>query len=114
VESAICDTQLEAGSRRVVVLIDLDKQDSRINEVKEKIPLEYADRIFVIGWSGKIENLKAFLNCSGKGFERLGEKLARDCLAGCCGAWESEYFSQFRDAYPEKQWIQSLVGLLKS
>ncbi|MDR2019270.1 MAG: hypothetical protein LBQ14_00715 [Treponema sp.] len=117
VESAIRDTQLGTGLRRVVVLIDLDKQNCRINEIRKKIPPQYADKIFVIGWSGKIENLKSALACSGKGFEKLGEKLAQDCLAGCRGAWESEYFSQFRDAYyecSEKQQIQNLIDLLKN
>jgi hypothetical protein len=117
VESAMRDIRLEIGFRRVVILIDLDKQNSRIDEVKEMIPPKYVDKIFVIGWSGKIENLKSSLACSGKGFEKLGEKLAQDCLAGCRGAWESEYFSQFRGAYhgySEKQQIQSLIDLLKN
>ena len=57
VDRATQDGQLDKGERRAVVLIDLDKAATRVADIRKAIPPALQDRIFIVGWTGKIEQM---------------------------------------------------------
>ncbi len=62
--------------RILVLVIDFDGEfPERLRLVKEKIPPELTDRVFVLGSSGKPEDLRVRLGT----YETIGSGLARDC-----------------------------------
>jgi hypothetical protein len=73
--------------RSLVLLIDLDGQEERIQHVKGKIPNDVADRVFVIGSLIEPENLKADLGTP----ETIGRALAEDCRQGTNKTWSHRH-----------------------
>ena len=102
VQSAVDDNQLNTSKgahRRIVILVDFDGAN-RLQDIKDTIAREvpfYADKFYVVGWSGKIEELKVRFDCAGKGFEKLAGKLVEDCQSGCHGIWNENEFNQMRE-----------------
>ena len=80
--------------RRVVLLIDLDNKTNRINQIKSKAEFEnFNDRIFIIGCSAEVENLRRiFGNTRYGNLEDIGKKLASDC-----SLWDDPLLKQCRD-----------------
>jgi hypothetical protein len=62
--------------RYMVLLIDFDGDEGRIDEAKRRIPERLMDRVFILGAMTEPEDLKR----AGLGhYETIGEALAQDC-----------------------------------
>jgi len=71
-------------NRHLVLLIDFDdKSGRRFPEVKEKIPEDLTERVFVLGAKTTPEDLKAAIGS----FETIGRKLADDCRDNTRETW---------------------------
>lgn len=66
----------EYKERRIVLLIDFDEQNGRLDLIKEQVPLEIQDRVFILGVFSEPEALKREV---GKNLEEIGKALADDC-----------------------------------
>ncbi len=62
--------------RRIVLIIDFDKNENRFSYVDSHIPEDLKERVFVLGVQSNPEKLK---RDSGKSFEEIGKALAQDC-----------------------------------
>lgn len=71
-------------NRYLVLLIDLDKQHDRLDVVKAEIPIELADRVFVLGARPEPEDLKKAKLGS---YETIGANLAKDCREETDSTW---------------------------
>jgi hypothetical protein len=63
------------GSRFMVLLIDFDSREDRLNEVRAAIPDHLRERVFVLGAWGQPEELRQNLGS----YETIGLELAKDC-----------------------------------
>ncbi len=63
--------------RRMVLLIDFDEDSQRLRGVREKIPEDLSDRVFVLGVLSEPERLRTDVEMS---FEEIGKALADDCV----------------------------------
>ena len=59
----------------IILLIDFDKDASRVEYAKSRIPPNLADRVFIFGTLSKPEDLKQHFGS----FDDIGAALARDC-----------------------------------
>jgi hypothetical protein len=73
--------------RRFLLLIDFDKKERRIDDIKKKISDDVKDRVFVLGSLSNPEELKKSL---GKSFESIGESLAANCSDNTDGLWSHD------------------------
>ena len=72
----------------VVMFIDFDGQGKdRLANFLQAIPDDLKGRAFVVGSSNNPEALKAAINLS---LERIGWRLAEDCVLGDIGLWDHE------------------------
>ncbi|MEX0271281.1 hypothetical protein AB3R30_19255 [Leptolyngbyaceae cyanobacterium UHCC 1019] len=63
--------------RMMVLLIDFDnQQEERLSYVKNQIPQDLTDRVFVLGVVSEPENLRKIIQ---RTFENIGEALSQDC-----------------------------------
>lgn len=70
--------------RFMVLLIDFDGRDQRLDEAKKKIPAELTERVFILGALSEPEELRK----AGLGsYEEIGLALARDCREGTNDTW---------------------------
>ena len=70
--------------RRLVLLLDFDNQSDRPDIVKEGVPEDLRDRVFLLGVKSEPEALKQ----AGLGsFEDIGKRLATACRDGTEGLW---------------------------
>jgi hypothetical protein len=69
--------------RFMILLIDFDSKESRLEGVKAKIPTHLTERVFVLGALTEPEDLKKDLGP----FETLGLALAKDCREGTNETW---------------------------
>jgi hypothetical protein len=73
--------------RFVVLLIDFDGDNNRLQKVREQIPAPIADRVFILGALTEPEALKQ----SGLGsYEVIGRTMAEDCRNGTQTIWAHE------------------------
>lgn len=72
--------------RFMVLLIDFDGRDDRLEHAKAAIPENLADRVFVLGAWSKPEDLRVKLGA----YEQIGSDLAEDCRAGTDKVWGHE------------------------
>lgn len=72
--------------RHMVLLVDFDGQQDRLEEMKTVIPDSLLDRVFVIGAWREPENLKRELG----GFESIGCQLACECHGNRRDIWNHE------------------------
>jgi hypothetical protein len=70
--------------RRMVLLIDLDGNEDRLNRAKSKIPEHLADRVFILGVLTKPEDLKVELGS----YETIGLKMSKDCREETDMVWD--------------------------
>jgi hypothetical protein len=63
------------GSRFMVLLIDFDGREDRLNSVSAAIPDRLQDRVFVLGVWSEPEELRLKLGS----YETIGMTMARDC-----------------------------------
>jgi hypothetical protein len=74
-------------SRFMVLLIDFDGQERRMNEMTAKVPERLRPRVFIIGARTEPEDLKK----AGLGsYESIGSDLARDCREETEKTWGHE------------------------
>lgn len=71
--------------RRIVLIIDFDNKAERLNYVKNEIPEELSDRVFVLGVLSNPEKLNTKLNK--KGLENIGISLSQDCSDNTRKVW---------------------------
>ena len=70
--------------RYMVLLIDFDDNENRLDIAKKAVPDDLKDRVFVLGAQGEPEDLrKAGLGSP----ETIGKALARDCLEETDETW---------------------------
>jgi hypothetical protein len=74
--------------RQIILLLDFDDDESRIDDVKERIPDNLADRVFVLGALSDPEKLKSAM--SGRSLESIGQQIARDCREGTDATWSDQ------------------------
>lgn len=77
-------TMRQYPSRWFVLLIDFDGEEGRLNHIKQQIPDDVKDRVFVLGVLSNPEELRSSL---GKNFEAIGESLSADCSDNTDGLW---------------------------
>jgi hypothetical protein len=70
-------------NRLMILLIDFDGQEGRLEESKACIPGHLIDRVFILGVWSEPEALKADLGS----YETIGGLMARDCRERTCTAW---------------------------
>ena len=70
--------------RLMILLIDFDGRDDRLNEAKHAIPDSLRERVFILGVWTEPEDLKADLGS----YETIGRAIARDCRDGTITTWE--------------------------
>ena len=73
--------------RLVVLLIDFDGRINRLDEVKQKIPDDLINRVFILSVLEEPEDLK---KSTGKSFEVIGKELANNCVNGKNGLWDHD------------------------
>jgi hypothetical protein len=78
---------MERNDKRIIILlIDFDKNEDRINVAKTYIPDHLKERVFVIGvWSNPEELKRSFGSLEG-----IGGAMAKDCRDGTDTAWRHE------------------------
>lgn len=70
-------------NRFIVLLVDFDRKDDRLDYAKTKIPDHLKDRVFILGVWSKPEDLRVQL-------EEIGSGLARDCRDETDTTWGHE------------------------
>jgi len=70
--------------RFMVLLIDFDGKEERLQEAKERIPGRLTDRVFILGALSEPEDLKRALGP----FETIGKAMAQDCRDETDGLWD--------------------------
>jgi hypothetical protein len=68
-----------------VLLMDFDRTADRLNYVKEQLPEDIQDRVFVLGVLSEPEELR---NDLGQSLEWIGESLAASCADHTYGLWD--------------------------
>jgi hypothetical protein len=74
------------AGRHVLLLIDFDDEEDRLERVRERIPTDVASRVFVIGSKTEPEDLRDGLGT----FEQIGIKIADQCSNGTAEIWGHE------------------------
>jgi hypothetical protein len=72
-------------NRYMVLLIDFDRSEERLDYARRFIPEHLIDRVFVLGTWSEPEDLKALGSP-----ETIGRDLARDCHNQTDGVWGHE------------------------
>lgn len=71
----------------IVLLIDFDRNNGRLDEARDRIPEPLRDRIFILGARSEPEDLKK----AGLGiYEAIGLAMARDCREETEEIWGHE------------------------
>jgi hypothetical protein len=77
----------EYPSSYALLIVDFDGNAHRGSEIKNQIPEEVRDRVFVVGVLNEPENLK---NSTGMKFEQLGLQIAEGCKDSNIDFWERQ------------------------
>jgi hypothetical protein len=68
----------------MVLLIDFDGEEARVNDAKRRIPERLSDRVFIVGTLTEPEALKS----AGLGsYETIGKAIAKDCREETDTTW---------------------------
>jgi hypothetical protein len=82
--------------RMMLLLVDFDQDEKRLGNIKNKIPDDLKERVFVLGVQSEPENLKkniANLNT----FEDIGKNLAQDCVNETDKIWGHDLLKHNRN-----------------
>lgn len=71
--------------RAMILLLDFDNDPNRSAKIRQRIPPDLIDRVFLLGVHSEPEALKRDL---GQNFEQLGSSMARDCQSDQPGIWQ--------------------------
>ncbi len=74
------------GYRFMVLLIDFDRTEDRLEKTKARIPVHLTERVFILGALSEPQGLKADLGS----FETIGLKMAKDCHEESNTTWGHE------------------------
>lgn len=80
-------TMRQYPGRFFVLLIDFDEEESRFDYVKQQIPDDLIDRVFILGILSTPEKLKKSL---GKNLEAIGEALSANCSDNTDELWKHD------------------------
>ncbi len=80
-------TMRQYSHRMIALLIDFDQDEARLDYVKQHIPTDLEDRVFVLGVLSEPERLRSDIK---KNFEEIGETLANDCSDDTNELWGHE------------------------
>jgi hypothetical protein len=80
-------TMRQYSHRMIALLIDFDQDEDRLDYVKQHIPSDLENRVFVLGVLSEPERLRSDIK---KNFEEIGETLANDCPDETNELWEHE------------------------
>jgi hypothetical protein len=72
--------------RFMVLLIDFDRKEKRLNEVLARVPPNLSERVFVLGVLSEPEDLKKAFGS----YESIGLALAKDCREETATTWGHE------------------------
>lgn len=86
-KSDYASTMRQYSHRRIALLIDFDQDENRLDYVKQNIPSDLEDRVFVLGVLSEPERLRSDIK---KNFEEIGETLANDCSDDTNELWGHE------------------------
>jgi hypothetical protein len=73
-------------NRFMVLLIDFDSSDTRLDDARNRIPERLRDRVFILGAWNEPEDLKRELGT----YEEIGSAMARDCREETDTIWGHE------------------------
>jgi len=76
------------ANRLIVLLIDFDGREQRLQEAKDRIPTQLTQRVFIRGTLTEPEALKAYLGS----YETIGLAMAKDCRDETATTWDTIYF----------------------
>ncbi|MCI0488072.1 MAG: hypothetical protein L0229_15890 [Blastocatellia bacterium] len=82
------------SQRFMVLLIDFDGQQDRLNTAKATIPDDLTDRVFILGVWKEPEDLKRAKLGS---YETIGSRLAQDCRDDEYTTWEHDLLRHNKD-----------------
>lgn len=89
----------------LVLLIDFDNDfPDRLNHFKQHFPADVADRVYVLGALGNIEDAK---RSTGMKFGELGQQLARECEENQRVIWNDDQIRHNTDE------VQRLLGSVR-
>lgn len=74
--------------RRVVLLVDFDGQEDRIERILKIIPEDLRPRVYILGVLTNPEELKTSEHHTS--YEKMGEKLSEDCPVRISELWNHE------------------------
>jgi hypothetical protein len=74
------------AGRFMVLLIDFDEKNERLEAARSRIPERLRDRVFILGAWNEPEDLKSSLGT----YETIGSGLARDCRDETDTIWEHD------------------------
>ncbi|BAY21220.1 hypothetical protein NIES2100_09700 [Calothrix sp. NIES-2100] len=77
-------TMRQYPHRMIALLIDFDEDEDRLSYVKNYIPNDLKNRVFILGVLSEPERLRKDIN---KSFENIGEALAKDCAENTNELW---------------------------
>ena len=72
------------NGRFIILLIDFDNREERLNFARSKIPEHLAERVFILGALTEPEVLRRAVALT---YEQIGLELARDCKEGTDRFW---------------------------
>jgi hypothetical protein len=75
-----------SNHRFMVLLIDFDRKENRLQVAKARIPARLAERVFVLGALDEPEDLRRVLGS----YESIGLATAKDCREGTDTTWGHE------------------------
>jgi len=90
--------------RIMILLLDIDNNDKKVDDVKNKIPPDLESRVFVLGVWSEPENLNTDLRH--KGYEYIGTTLAKDCDNNTDELWGHELLKHNK---PELERMGSVI-----
>lgn len=73
--------------RRMILLIDFDKNENRLSHIQKEIPPDIMNRVFVLGVQSNPEALR---RTTKQTLETIGDTLAQDCLDRRNQLWKHE------------------------
>ena len=81
------DNMVRLPNRRLVLLVDFDNRQDRLDRIRNVVPPEISERVFILGVWSRPEALK---QASLGSYETIGSALAKDCREQTDTTWKHE------------------------
>ena len=95
-------TMQNLPNRYVVLVIDFDKSENRLQHIKDQIDSNVLARVFILGASLEAEDLRRSV---GANLETIGQLLAQDCENQTMNIWGNALFEPLQDEIERAQKI---------